>query len=626
MTSPWALQTTYVDSTTLTAVLPADKLRTAKTATIYVSDNTYNTISLRLPFAIGTMAPLLSGSEPQVVYAGNPGFNLTVYGSYLRPGMVVRWNGMPLSMVSTGPVWMAWVPASLIASPGSANITLVNSDGLVSNSRVLPVNPANTPPGYSPVITSINPTKLRAGGEGATLTISGSGFFTGSTVYWNNTPLSTTVSSPLQLFALVPASLMASPATVSITVVRANGIASLPRSLTIESVIPISSSVTPGGFIAGGDLSPITINGSRFLAGDRVFWNSVPLVVTSSTPTQLMATVPAQLISSPGTAVIKVVSGSLTSNPYPVVVYASVPIPTLAAVSPAYVNAGAAGFTVNVTGSDFLPGATIYWAGTPLATTFVSASEMNAAVPAGLVTESGQFDITMANAGGASSIPFTQMLVRPVLSTLTPSSIVAGSANVTLSVTGIGFRPTASCRIRSSDGDWVLRATYLSSTALSLQVPPEAIMNPGTITVSIGDTTNAAASRLVTVIVEPGKPTISTVLPGSATAAGPEFQLTVNGAHFYIGARVRWNTTDLSTRSHAVDGVGTIQSNRIARHCQPWRGKRVRGQVPHDGVPDPAGEPAHLEPESGFGRSRRAGVCPGGPWRQLFRRRSDELG
>ena len=54
-----------------------------------------------------------------------------------------------------------------------------------------------------PVITSISPTQWQANTAGFTLTVNGTDFLDGDTVYWNGAPLTTTYISPTRLTALV---------------------------------------------------------------------------------------------------------------------------------------------------------------------------------------------------------------------------------------------------------------------------------------------------------------------------------------------------------------------------------------------------------------------------------------
>src|SRR5215831_10525681 len=75
-----------------------------------------------------------------------------------------------------------------------------------------------TPPNPVPVLDPIVPAAVAPGGPAFTLTVTGAGFVTGSTVYWNGTPRTTTFVSNAKLKAAIPASDIATPTTPTITV------------------------------------------------------------------------------------------------------------------------------------------------------------------------------------------------------------------------------------------------------------------------------------------------------------------------------------------------------------------------------------------------------------------------
>jgi hypothetical protein len=61
------------------------------------------------------------------------------------------------------------------------------------------------------------------------------------------------------------------------------------------------------------------------------------------------------------------------------------PAPTITTLSLFVATVGGAAFTLTVNGTNFVSGATVYWNGTALATTYVSATQLTASVPAGLI-------------------------------------------------------------------------------------------------------------------------------------------------------------------------------------------------------------------------------------------------
>jgi hypothetical protein len=75
----------------------------------------------------------------------------------------------------------------------------------------IPTNPI-------PAISGISPAFTNAGGTVFTLTVNGSGFIAGSTVYWGTSALTTTYVSATQLTTQVPAADIAAAGTIAITV------------------------------------------------------------------------------------------------------------------------------------------------------------------------------------------------------------------------------------------------------------------------------------------------------------------------------------------------------------------------------------------------------------------------
>ena len=74
-------------------------------------------------------------------------------------------------------------------------------------------------------------------------------------------------------------------------------------------------------------------------------------------------------------------------------------VPAIAALAPDNTNAGSAGFTLTVNGSNFNSDAVVKWNGTAQGTTFVSGSQLTAAIPATNVATAGTASVTITNPG-----------------------------------------------------------------------------------------------------------------------------------------------------------------------------------------------------------------------------------
>jgi len=84
-------------------------------------------------------------------------------------------------------------------------------------------------------------------------------------------------------------------------------------------------------------------------------------------------------------------------------------VTSIGSISPNMAIPGGPGFTLTVNGEGFVAGAAVRWNGTPLVTTFVSANQLTAAVPASLTARQGTARIVAMNPGDAPSgpVPFT---------------------------------------------------------------------------------------------------------------------------------------------------------------------------------------------------------------------------
>jgi hypothetical protein len=100
--------------------------------------------------------------------------------------------------------------------PGSGllRVSSGNISGTCAVTLAVPFN------GAPPTIASLSTDSVTAGGAGFTLVMTGTNFYIGSVVYWNDVPQTTTFLNSTQLMITVPASALATPGTVNITVVN----------------------------------------------------------------------------------------------------------------------------------------------------------------------------------------------------------------------------------------------------------------------------------------------------------------------------------------------------------------------------------------------------------------------
>ncbi len=171
--------------------------------------------------------------------------------------------------------------------------------------------------GSSPTISSLSPTSATAGESQFTLTVNGSSFVSGAVVDWTEsgtlTALTTTFVSSSQLTATVPASLVSSAGTASITVSE-GGQTSNAVTFDVNNAVPVLSSIKPTSINAAGPAFTMTVTGSGYINGSVVHWiagtTDTPLTTTFVSGSKLTATVPSGLTANPGMVKVNVVTPS----------------------------------------------------------------------------------------------------------------------------------------------------------------------------------------------------------------------------------------------------------------------------------------------------------------------------
>ncbi len=555
-----ALTTTFVSATQLTAAVPASLIATAGSGSI-AALNAGGSPSATVTFPINAPTPSITSLSPTSATAGGAAFTLTVNGTSFLTGAKVQWNGTALTTTFVSSTQLtAAVAASLIAAPGTASVTAVNTGGSPSATVAFPINAP------TPSITSLSPTSATVGGAAFTLTVNGSNFLTGATVQWNGTALTTTFVSSTQLTAAVAASLIAAPGNASVTAVNTGGSTSTATTFSINVPTPTITTLSPISVTAGAAAFTLTVNGSSFLSGAIVQWNGTTLTTTFVSTTQLTAAVPANLIASAGSVSITAVNtGGSTSAATAFAVNAPSTL-AITSLSPNSAAAGGTAFTLTVNGTGFVSGSLVQWNGSALATTFVSATQLTAAVPASLILSAGSLGIAVLNPGGSSSSPTTFAVIAPTITSLSQVTALAGSSALTLTVNGTGFLSTAIVQWNGS----ALATTSVSATQLIATVPANLIAAAGSAMVSVANSGGTASNAITFTITTQLIPTLTGLSPNEATAGEPAFTLAVTGSGFDSSSTVQWNGSALSTTF--VDSrhlTAAVPANLIASPGSP---------------------------------------------------------
>ncbi len=174
------------------------------------------------------------------------------------------------------------------------------------------------------------------------------------------------------------------------------------------------------------------------------------------------------------------------------------PLPVLNNISPNNIVAGSSTFILTLSGSNFINGSTVKWNGNSLATTFINANQLTASVAASLVATSGSASVTVYNptpgGGTSSTITFTITSANPVpvLTSLSPSTIVAGSSTFSLTLNGSNF-------INGSLAKWngtSLTTSFISANQLTASIASTLVATAGNATITVFNPTPGGGTSL----------------------------------------------------------------------------------------------------------------------------------
>lgn len=262
----------------------------------------------------------------------------------------------------------------------------------------------------------------------------------------------------------------------------------------INNSKPSLASLSPTSVIVGGSSFTLTVNGSNFTSATIVQWNGQSVPTTFVSSQQVTAAIPPSLITSGGTDSVSAENGSSAqSNALQFAV--NYPALQITSISPTSVTAGAATFLVTINGSGFVSSISgVLFNGVGQPTTWLSATQLQATIPASAVTAPGAVQVLvedstfdsnqplapLSNAATFTVTPLTSNPV-PTLNSSSDASVPAGWPGFELTVNGTNFVDASVLQWNGVD-----RPTMVtSSTQLRAAIPSDQMVSPGAAQISV---------------------------------------------------------------------------------------------------------------------------------------------
>lgn len=180
-------------------------------------------------------------------------------------------------------------------------------------------------------------------------------------------------------------------------------------------------------------------------------------------------------------------SGFTTPITIPLLGTGGNPVPTITSVSPAAVYINSPTTTVTLNGSGFMASSLAYLQNnTPLATTFVSSTQIKVQVPDTALSAINQVSFYVVNPqpGGGNGFASLQVIEpEPLISSVSPVDIVAGTASEPILLNGQNFAPGAKVQWNGVS----MPTTYVSSNQLQIQPTTTQLASAGIIQLSVSN-------------------------------------------------------------------------------------------------------------------------------------------
>lgn len=303
----------------------------------------------------------------------------------------------------------------------------------------------------------------------------------------------------------------------------------------------------------------LTLKGRNFRATSIIFVDDEPLNTELAGATKIRARVPQTIAGSVGLHTVQVkdaLVAGLASGEKQLTIFG----PRIDALTPRFgpVTAGAGGFRLIITGSNFREGAEVLLDGQAASSTRVTrvtSSRLRVLVSRKLTQQAGQLEVVVVNPGGNRSDPRSVELHAPAIEAVSPSPLLAGSRDIAVDLHGSFFRKRARVVISDQTGQAfqakASRVRFRSAIRVRLFITGELndlISRPGALDIQIVNPNNGDGIPSEKTRIELAGPLIETASIEAVQGEDSLRRLVINGQHFRSGAEVEFLKDDSVVR------------------------------------------------------------------------------
>ncbi|KKU75842.1 MAG: IPT/TIG domain-containing protein, partial [Candidatus Wolfebacteria bacterium GW2011_GWA1_47_6] len=402
------VSSTTTGATSITATIPASLVTTTGSSTIKVTNPTPGGGEDTRNLNVHYRAPTITSNTPDPVYV-NETTILTITGTNFYGASVVKFAGTTLSSTTTGSTSItATLPASVASTTGAFSLTVTNpTPGGGSAATTTNVHYR------APTLTSIDPAEANVGSGDTLITLTGTNFYAISVARFDGSNLTTTYVSPTELTATIPAAMLTTVGTSTVTVFNPTpgGGTSGGQTFIRRNPTPSVTSVDPSEAFIGSPDTIITVTGVGFVSSTVIRFDGDDLTTTLINATTATATIPAAMLTTAGTSTITAFNpapgGGLSTTS--VTFLRKNQTPTITSLVPDTAEEGSATTSLTIDGTNFIGGTTVTFDGTLLTISASSTTVIETSIPASLLATFGTSTVEVTNpgpGGGTATSPF----------------------------------------------------------------------------------------------------------------------------------------------------------------------------------------------------------------------------
>lgn len=530
--------------------------------------------TFRDAFRVNAPDPSVSFFSPRTLRQGDTDIVVDLLGNGFRDGGAVRVSGDGVTVgtttVNSDSSVRVLLSAAIDAATVSRTITWeqpVDGGGASADAflGLLLENPV-------PVLDSISPDSLGRGETAIIVTLRGNHFRDGGSVEFGDGVTLEGASfideTRFRVSATVDANAVLGTRDVTYTQPSSGGGAdvTLDDGLLIKAPVPTITSISPSSMTRGQGPTTVTLTGADFEDGGTIAIDAIDITV-GATEFVSSTTVRAPVTVNAGAAF----GARDVSYTQPVALGGAVGIggdfavhalsPTLTDITPDELDQRASG-SVTATGTNFTSSGTLGASGQGVSFTNLvlnSTTELTADYAIASDATIGLLDVTYTQSGaagaGAATLDDSIEVIdtRVMLTSVTPSDWLIGSTRIDIGVVGEQFNAGTSASVSGGDVT-VHRTTFVSPTALTLEVSVDETASPGGRNLTITPGAGGADPRTFTSAfdVVPADPTVTVFSHVTLGQGASSVDVTVNGTNFRSGDIVSASGTGVTFASTSV--------------------------------------------------------------------------